>query len=250
MKKELTSFQKGKIVLGIIENLQNLPNKGVVYINERYYDNGVLFKKIATKAGIQTSDYLGDGMVDITEDISISLDDRIRSAEDKLNGYTRNSSSEGREFVVDVDEAIKIASDEFEKKNIPSHGPSKTHLGEIFRAIQYIQYRAHNDGDLCWYPGSPTFTSYVYLKSQIDRLNYSGQAYDDETGGYGFKFTDPHFIKYGWDGNISDVIEDNLALTANFIKYQIMDLILNGKLQDTPNEFDSRDFKSLKEDRY
>ena len=46
------------------------------------------------------------------------------------------------------------------------------------------------------------------------------------------------------------LIEDAIDKTANYIKYQIMDLLLNGKIEDTPNEFDSRDFKSLKEERY
>jgi hypothetical protein len=80
-------------------------------------------------------------------------------------------------------------------------------------------------------------------------LNYSEAAANEEIGEYGFEFTDPFLVKYGYDGKISDVVEDHLATTANFIKYQIMDLLLNGKIEDSPNEYDSRNCSSLKEER-
>jgi len=248
MEKKLSAFRRGKIVLGVIEDLKNLPNKDKICISDGYGD-GKICKKIAERSGIQRLGYGYGNEVDITEDISITIDTRIDDLDRKLNDGRPRSYSNHRDIEFAVSDEIKLAVVEFEKKNIKPHGTCNTHLGEIFRAIQYIQYRAHNDGDLPWDTGSPTFTSYIYLKSQIDGLNYSNFAYN-ENGQAAFEFTDEFIIKHSWDGKISDVIEDNLALTADFIKYQIMDLILNDKLQDTPNEFDSRNFSSLKEDRY
>jgi hypothetical protein len=249
MSKELSAFQSGKVILGLIEDLKNLPNKKMVYMNPYHSDNK-LMKKIADRAGIDWTEWREKGIIDITEDVDITLEMRIEDAFQRLNGGTTRSYSNHREIEFAVSDELKLAVEEFEKKNIPPSGTCSTHLGEMFRAMQYIQYRAFNDGDLCWDPGSPTFTSYIYLKSQIDELNYSSQSYNEETGKSEFEFTDEFLVERSWEGKISDVIEDNLATTANFIKYQLMDLLLNGKLEDSNNEFDSRDYSSLKKDRY
>jgi len=243
MEKKLSAFRRGKIVLEVIEDLKNLPNKDIIYINEGYPDGKGIHKKIAKRSGIQMSGYGYGDEVDITEDVSIAIDIRIDDLDRKLNGGGSRLYSNHRDIEFAVSEELKLAVEEFEKKNIPSQGTCNTTLGEMFRAIRYIQYRAHNDGDLCWDIGSPTFTSYVYLKYQIKELNYNRDEND------GFEFQDEYLAKYGY-GEISDVIEDTLAQTANFIKYQIIDLLLNGKIIDSPNGFDSRDFSSLKEDRY
>jgi hypothetical protein len=47
------------------------------------------------------------------------------------------------------------------------------------------------------------------------------------------------------DGKISTVIEHSLAKDADFIKAQLIDLLENGKIQDKPNEWDSRDYSRL-----
>jgi len=242
MENKLSAFRRGKIVLGVIEDLKNLPNKNIMCINNGYSDSK-LYKKIAERTGIQMVEYGHGSEVDITEDISITIDCRIDDLDRKLNGGRSRSYSNHRDIEFAVSEELKLAVEAFEKKNIPSSGTCNTTLGEIFRAIQYIQYRAFNDGDLPWDTGSPTFTSYVYLKHQINELNYSRDS------SVGFEFQD-EFLSHHSYGEISDVIEDNLAQTANFIKYQIMDLLLNDKIKDSNNEFDSRNFSSLKEDRY
>ena len=242
MENKLSAFRRGKIVLGVIEDLKNLPNKNNMCISDGYSSNK-LYKKIAERSGIQMGGYGYGNEVDITEDISITIDTRIDDLDRKLNDGRPRSYSNHRDIKFDVSEELKLAVAEFEKKNISSYGTCNTHLGEIFRAIQYIQYRAFNDGDLPWDTGSPTFMSYVYLKHQIDRLNYNRDS------SVGFEFQDEYLAKYGY-GEISDVIEDHLAQTADFIKYQIMDLLLNEKIKDTPNRFDSRDFSSLNEDIY
>ena len=248
MSKELSAFQSGKVILGLIEDLKNLPNKKMVYMNSDY-SNNKLMKKIADRAGIDWTDWREKGIVNIADDVDITLERRIEDAFHRLNGIKKERRSSHRFGFEEIDEKLKEACLEFEKKNIPSSGPCSTRIGEMFRAIQYIQYRSFNDGDLCWDPGSPSFTSYVYIKSQVDDLNYSSRAYNERTGEYTFEFTDDMLLKYTC-GQISDVIEDELSLTADYIKYQLMDLLLNGKLEDSNNEFDSRDYSSLKKDRY
>lgn len=249
--KKLSKFRSGKIVLRLIEDLSELPNKHTMCMdkmalggNEKHQK---LMLKIADRSGIKVVDYYPErGQVDIAEDISIILDHRVDDAQRKLNGEPLYERSE-RQIGFDVDEKLKQAALEFEENNIPSSGPCKTLLGEIFRAIQRIQYRAFNDGDLYFDPGSPSFMSYIFLRSQIDELNHHSKfAWDEKTGRHEYEFTDPFLIEHSWDGKIFDIIEDRLGLTANFIKYQIMDLLLNGKIEDSPNEFDSRDYSSLK----
>ena len=258
-EKELSTFQKGKIILQLIEDLKEVSNNKIegVYSKVMCVDTGTLpsskegeiILKIAKRAGIPITDYYPErGQVNIAEDLSISLDLRIDNATRKLNGEPRYVGST-REIEFSVSEELKKATEEFEKNNIPPSGTCNTLIGEIFRAIQYMQYRAFNDGDEYFDPASPSFLSYIFLRSQVDLLNYSSAARNEETGEYGFEFTDPFLVKHSFDGTISDVVEDHLATTANFTKYQIMDLLLNGRLEDSPNVYDSRNCSSLKEER-
>ena len=248
MEKKLSTFQKGKIILKLIEDLKDLPNKENLIVDRGSINSGKegkLITKISERAGVSVTDYYPEcGVVNISEDISISLDARIDKATRKLNGESGRVVST-HEITFDVSEGLKEATEKFENENIPPSGPCKTLLGEIFRAIQRMQYRAFNDGDEFCDPASPSFMSYIFLRSQVDYLNYSSSAYNEETGGYEFEFTDQFLNDYGYDGKISDIVEDHLCTTANFIKYQIMDLLINGKLKDEPNTYDSRDYSSL-----
>lgn len=249
MENNLSSYRRGKIILGLINDLKNIENKDHIYVSNDYGEP--MIEKIAERAGFQNTDWRECGFVDISEDISVALDNRIDDYQRKMEGEDKRSPQFGGfdESVFEVGDELREAVDEFEKKMIPSSGTCNTLLGEIFRAIQRIQYRAHNDGDLCWDPGSPSFMSYVYLRSQIDLLNYSSHAstYD---GMYGFEFTNEFLKEREYDGKISDMIEDQYAMTANFIKYQLMDLIMNGKIEDSENEYDSRDYSSIKTNSY
>jgi hypothetical protein len=259
MEKKLSTFQKGKIILQLIEDLNEVPNNKIegVYGKVMCIDKGTLSSskedkiilKIAERVGIPITDYYPErGQVNIAEDLSIALDVRIDNATRELNGEKRHIGST-REIEFAVSDELKKATEKFEEKNIPSSGPCNTLIGEIFRAIQYMQYRAFNDGDDFVDPASPSFLSYIFLRSQVDLLNYSQAARNEETGEYEFEFTDPFLVEHSFDGKISDVVEDHLATTANFIKYQIMDLLLNGKLEDKENEYDSRNCSSLKEEQ-
>ena len=146
MENKLSAFRRGKIILEVIEDLKNLSNKDKICINDGY-SGGKLFKKISERTGIQMVGYGYGSEVDITEDISITIEDRIDVLDRKLNGEKPRSYSNHRNIDFPVSEELKLAVEAFEKKNIPSSGTCNTTLGEIFRAIQYIQYRAHNDGD-------------------------------------------------------------------------------------------------------
>ena len=148
-----------------------------------------------------------------------------------------------------VSDALKELTQKFEKENIPDSGPCKTLIGEMFRAIQRIQSRAHNDGDLWFMIGSETFMSYMFLISKIDESNWSSDSYNNETGIYKFEFTDTFLKEHSWNNRISWMIEHSLALDAEFIKYQLIDLLSNGKIKDCDNEYNSRSFTKLKSER-
>jgi hypothetical protein len=249
MENKLSTFQKGKIILKLIEDLKDLPNKENLIVNRGSIPSGKegdTISKIAKRADIRVTDYYPErGQVDISEDISISLDVRIDKATRKFNGENSRVGST-REIEFAVSEELKAATEKFEKDNIPNSGPCKTLLGEIFRAIQRMQYRAFNDGDEFYDPASPSFMSYIFLRSQVDHLNYSSNTYNEETAEHRFEFTDPFLVEHSWDGKISDIVEDHLCTTANFIKYQIVDLLINGKLKDEPNSYDSRNYSTLR----
>ena len=118
----------------------------------------------------------------------------------------------------------------------------------MFRAIQRIQYRAHNDGDLPWFVNSPTFMSYMFLVSEADRLNYSSMAYDDTSGDYRFNFNDPAVSKISYGGRLFIECEDALCGDLDITKYQLIDLMEQGVLKDSSNEWDSRDYRLLRSD--
>ena len=243
MRHQLTKRQQVEIILRLIDDLKNLPNRDVVYISSHYShgNESKMLEKIAERSGIEYTEWSYDGKVDIAEEITIMFDWRCDNLWRKLQGIEPYSQRPEHVFPEEeISDELKLAVTEFEKKNIPSSGPCKTHLGEIFRAIQYIQYRAHNDGDICWDPGSPSFTSYIYLRKQIDKLNHSGEYGEDSD----FEFNEPYLSRFSC-GQISDMIEDKLALTANFMKYQLMELIVSGQIENSSNEYDSRDFTSL-----
>lgn len=249
---ELSKVQKLRIAVDVVNLIKELPNKGIFYIN---YSKD-LNVKIAKKAGIQISNHgMERGYVDIDEYISLTRDEYEMILQRKLKGQKtpiQKHNYHGREWKdFEVSDELKALTKKFEKENIPNSGPCKTTIGEMFRAIQRIQYRRFNDGDEWFIIGSDSFMSYVYLVSMVDYLNWSSESYSEETGKHEFKFTDAFLQQNSWEGRINDMIEDSLARDAEFIKYQLIDLLSNGKLTDTPNEYDSRSFSKLnKESRY
>lgn len=249
---ELSKIQKLRIAVDVVNLIKELPNKGIFYIN----NSKDLNVKIAKKAGIHISNYgMERGYVDIDEYISLTRDEYEMRLSRKFKGQKtpiQKHNYHGHEWKdFEVSDELKALTQKFEKENIPNSGPCKTTIGEMFRAIQRIQYRKFNDGDEWFIIGSDSFMSYVYLVSLVDYLNWSSDNWNEEIGKHYFEFTDPFLKENSWEGQINDMIEDSLARDAEFIKYQLIDLLSNNKLTDTPNEFDSRNFSKLnKESRY
>lgn len=240
--KELSNFQKAKIVIEIINRLNELEDKSHLTIEPYGGEDEDLMQKIAKRTGIQFRDRCEAGIVPINEYIQLTFDeeeDRIQRNGNPPNRPTRPRGMPGFEFPEELTKLIE----EFEKKNIPSSGPCRTRFGEIFRAIQRIRYRAFNDGDLPWIIGSPSFMSYMFLISEIDRLNYSN--YNDEIGGYGFEFEDPFLQEMSWDNKIFVEVEDPLCQGLEITKHQLIELINTGKITDSKNYWNSRDYTSL-----
>ena len=249
--KKLTKYQKAKIVVEIINSIKELPNKDKFYIEVG--DEDGIMEKIAKKGGINFSCYGREsGMIDLSEYIQLTFDDVEDKWERKLNKTQPRQHNHSIQMFPEfkVSEELKLLTKKFEDENIPQSGPSKTLIGEMFRAIQRIQYRAFNDGDMWFVIGSESFMSYMYLVSMVDELNYSRHSYNEETGNHGFNFTDSFLKENSWDNKISDMIEHSLAKDAEFIKYQLIDLLSNNKIEDKPNEYNSRSFTRLKTERY
>lgn len=246
----ISKHQQLRIAVNIVKSLKDISNKSFLYVSE---ESDELTRLIAKKSGIRIDYHRGEaGMVNIDEYITLTMDehaDRLERKQLKLPPRQINHSII-RFKPIEVGNKLHQLTREWEEKHIPSSGHSKSHIGEMLRAIRYIQYRAFNDGDMWYMVDSPTFMSFVYLVSQIDKLNYSRFSYNEETGEYSFDFTDNFLKENSWDGKISTTIEHSLAKDADFIKYQLIDLVSNGKITDKPNEYDSRDYKELKTERY
>lgn len=242
---ELSKIHKLRISVEVKNTLKENKHKKFYVYNRGRNDLNSL---IAKKAGIEiTNNYQERGYIDIGEYIDLSIDELEHKEYRRINGdRTRMCNHERSKPDFKVSEELKALTKEFEEKQIPPLGPSKTLIGEMFRAIQYIQYRAHNDGDQPFIIGSPTFMSYMFLISKIDEFNYSGASWDEEFGVHEFNFTDPFVQEHSYEGRITEIIEHSLCLDADFIRYQLIDLLSNGKIKDEPNKFDSRDFSKLK----
>ena len=188
----------------------------------------------------------------MNEYISLTQDTLEHDAVYRKNGETKGyrGPDRFRLFEEEFYEDLKIRIQKFEAGNIPPSGPAKTLIGEIFRAINYIQYRAFNDGDDYFVIGSPSFTSYIFVISQIDLLNYSSASYNETRGEYYFEFTEPFLEKINYDGKISTCIEDSLGRDADLIKAQILNLLDNGVIEDVDNEWDSRSYEKIVKERY
>jgi hypothetical protein len=244
--KELSKFQKAKIVVGIINDLNSLESKSYLTIEPEYDDDSVM-EKIAERTDIQFRDICETGIVPINEYIRLTFDEREDRLLRRLNSLNRPQFSGPRHMPeFNFPEELTVEIKKFEEKNIPSTGPCNTRVGEIFRAIQRIQYRAYNDGDFPWIIGSPSFMSYMFLISEIDRLNYSSESYDDDRGEYHFDFEDDFLNKMAWNGKIYVEVEDPLCNGLDITKHQLMQLIQLGKIKDSTNEWDSRDYTLLR----
>lgn len=247
---QVSNISKLRFALRVVEDLKQL-NNNQLYFRNYSNDNKSLSYKIANKAGMTISqDCYEAGRVDLSEYIELTMDEYIHREQKRLDGRGVVRGMQGfglPEFK--VSEKLRQLTSQFEESNIPKSGPCQTEIGEMFRAIQRIQYRAANDGDSWYVIGSPSFMSYMYLVSKVDELNWSSASYNNETGIHSFEFTDEFLQQDSYDGKISDMIECSLAQDAEFIKFQLIDLLSNDKIKDSKNYIDSRSFTSIKDSR-
>ena len=251
---QLSKIQKLRILANTINSTKELSEgcKRFLYLNseDRYFEKGKI-DKISKKTGVSVCSYPEAGSVDLTEYISLTQDILEHDAVYRKNGVKGYRGPDRfRIFEEEFYEDLKIRIEKFESGNIPSSGPAKTLIGEIFRAINYIQYRAFNDGDDFCVIGSPSFTSCIFVLSQVDLLNYSHASYNESRGEYYFEFTEPVLEKMNYDGKISTCIEDSLGRDADLIKAQLLDLLDNGVLEDRENIWDSRTYKKIVKEKY
>lgn len=251
---QLSKNQKLRILANSINSVKELSKgcKSILYLNpeSRYFEKGKI-DKISKKTGIRLCSYPECGLVDLTEYISLTQDILEHDAVYRKNGVKGYRGPDRFQlFEDDFYEDLKIRIEKFESGNIPSSGPAKTLIGEIFRAINYIQYRAFNDGDDFFVIGTPSFESYIFVLSQVDLLNYSHASYNESRGEYYFEFKEPVLEKINYDGKISTCIEDRLGRDADLIKAQILDLLDNGVLEDRENIWDSRTYKKIVKEKY
>ena len=250
---QLSKIQKLRILANTINSAKELSKgcKSMLYLNaeDRYFEKGKI-DKISKKTGIRVYSYPEAGLVDLTEYISLTQDILEHDATyGKIKGDPKGPDR-FQIFEEEFYEYLKIRIEKFESGNIPPSGPAKTLIGEIFRAINYIQYRAFNDGDDFFVIGTPSFTSYIFVMSQIDLLNYSHSSYNESRGEHYFEFTEPFLEKINYDGKISTCIEDSLGRDADLIKAQILNLLDNGVIEDVDNEWNSRSYEKIVKERY
>jgi hypothetical protein len=248
---QVSNITKLRFALRVVQDLKDLDLQNFYFQDGNWGGKGKdsLELMIAKRAGVRI-EWNGQqaGLVDISEYISLTMDEYIHREYKRLSGGSigLRGGHNIYEPKFKVSDELKALTKKFEEDNIPKSGPCKTEIGEMFRAIQRIQYRAFNDGDSWYVIGSPSFMSYMFLLSKIDELNYSSASYNNETGQHSFEFTDEFLIQNSWDGRISNYIECSLAQDAEFIKYQLIDLLSNGKIKDVTNLFDSRDYSKIK----
>jgi hypothetical protein len=153
-------------------------------------------------------------------------------------GMTKESGPTDRVEVKLTEEQYKKIA-EFEKKHIPSSGPSSSYIGELFRAMQYIEYRAGNDGDCYYTIGTPSFISHLYVMSTLDYINWSW-LYDKE-----LELSTPLLNSWIWDNKIH---WDGMLFEFEMIKIILIELLENGTIIDRENNTDSRDFTQIKKE--
>lgn len=257
--EQVSTITKLRIAVGILQDIKEFDDnlKFQLYVMDDEYGkgnpgsgsaDGRICRRIADKADInKVNNYPESGKVDLMEYISLTLDEKVMQIERKGRTNRNYERTFCPEFKVSDD--LKKQANDYVIKVVKKSGTSNTLIGEIFRALQYMEYRAFNDGDLPFIIGSPTFASYIFFKSQVDQLNFSSSAYQEDKGTYEFIFTDEYLKERSYEGRISDVIEDPLCRDAAFSRYQIVDLINSGQLKDdTTNAYDSREYSLIKKD--
>lgn len=235
------------------EELKKLSSIKELHICQSYVDE--FEPKILEDVQIPVTNYGQEcGRVDMGEWISIYLSDLKHDGKPQRvfnkrhNPFNRPETMPigmigkgGPTDVVKVklteEQYAKIA--EFEKKHIPGHGPCETMLGELFRAMQYVEYRAGNDGDCYHTIGTPSFISHLYIMSTLDVINWNW-LYEKE-----LNLSTPLLNAWVWDNKIH---WDGMLFEFEMIKMILIELLEAGVIKDHDNDVDSRDFTQIKKE--
>lgn len=255
---EMSTIQRLRYGVYIKNELNKLSDsfKEVVYFNVNYSSRNEPLNKIidliAIKTKIQKSDnhYFDNSYVNISEYIEFMIDD-LHERFIKSKGFGNVNSSHGirhrEEFK--VSEKLKQKTLDFEKTNVKLSGPSNTLIGEIFRALQYIEYRANNDGDLPWLLHNPNFVSLIFVQKFIEKFHNKHFDYNDMRTK--LKYTDKYLSDLNSECNsypINSFFETKDCYEVQLTKYQLIDLLESGQIQDEPNNIDSRSFNKIKDE--
>lgn len=235
------------------EELKKLSSIRELYICQSYKEE--FEPAILEGVEISVSNYgMECGRVDIGEWISQYLSDlRCEGKPQRVFSKRHNpfnrpetmpvgmSGKSGPTDVVEVklteEQYAKVA--EFEKKHIPDHGPCKTVIGELFRAMQYVEYRAGNDGDCYFTIGTPNFISNLYIMSTLDMINWNW-LYEKE-----LELSTPLLNGWVYDNRIH---WDGMIFEFEMIKMILIELLETGVITDRENDTDSRDFTQIKKE--
>ena len=230
--------------------LQKLSELDGIFISQSYADD--FEPRILENVKIPVMQSAECGVVDLGEWTSTYLRDisydgkpqRVFSGKynpfsrpEKVHtGWSRDKGqpTEMVECKLSDEQYAKIA--EFEKKHIPDHGPCKTIIGELFRAMQRIEYRAGNDGDCYFTIGTPTFESFLFILSTIDEINFNW-LYEKE-------FTPSTPLLFNWFQD-NQIHWDGMLYELEMIKIILIELLEARIITDRKNEVDSRSFTKI-----
>jgi hypothetical protein len=233
-----------EVKVDLVELLSKAPHlKNLIYCIDtrlRQNEEDTLINKVAKKSGITNSNNPTSGIIDISEFIELSIEEILYIPSKERESVKRASRKYQNPLITpEMEKTIET----FEKENVPKEGPAKTLIGEIFRACQFIRYRAFNDGDLPWVISSPSFISHIFILSQLDNIEYdSNRMVNGEYPDFTFNDTLLHrFFPCG----LIFLIESRDAFETDFLKAGLLELLESGQIEDKPNEWDSRTFTKI-----
>lgn len=175
--------------------------------------------------------------IDITDDIIDTIIDTIE--------YLEEEKKPSKNKIKGIPDCFKLSEEElnliqkYENKYIPKEGKSKFLIGEILRAIQYIEYRFINDGELPYNIISSSYPSYLFLKFIFNQINE--QNFNGEMASYTLQLSE-RFEDF-FDNKLDVILDGFILGECSIMKLAIIHLIETKQIQlNKLNNFESRNF--------